>query len=129
MPGNSTFIWNELVCSDVNTCGDFYADLLGWERKEVETHDGQPYTIFLKDGRAIGGMITLQDAAADTSHWEPYIQVDDVDAYVRKIAPLGGKVLTPPHDVPEIGRVALISDPSAARLALITEISQDEELP
>lgn len=129
MPGNNTFIWNELVSANINLCGKFYENLLGWERKEVETHDGLPYTIFLKDGRAVGGMMSLLDAAVDTSHWEPYIRVDDVDAHARKIAALGGEILTPPHDVPEIGRAVLISDPSGARLVLITEISQDEDTP
>jgi predicted enzyme related to lactoylglutathione lyase len=122
MAVNGTFIWNELVCSDQSACGEFYTELLGWECKEVDTGEGRLYSIFLKDGHIIGGMMSLTDDKGSTSsHWEPYIAVDNVDICVEKITRLGGKILTPPHDLPDIGRVSLIRDPSGATVALVTE--------
>lgn len=122
MAVNGAFIWNELVSSDQNASSKFFAELLGWERREVDTGEGKHYSIFLKDGRMIGGMTSLaEDGSAASSHWEPYISVDNVDLCVDKITRLGGCLLAPPRDIPEIGRVCLISDPTGAAVALVTE--------
>jgi len=49
-----------------------------------------------------------------------YIAVDDVDALVKKTEELGGKVSVPPMDVPEVGRMAVITDPTGASISLMT---------
>ena len=124
MATNGTFIWNELISADQSGSSQFYAKLLGWERKEVDTGDDKSYSIFIKNGRIVGGMMGLpDDDPTATSHWEPYIAVDNVDACAERIPRLGGKLLTPPHDIPDIGRVCLIRDPSGAQVALVTEKS------
>ena len=122
MAVNGTFIWNELVSSDQDASSEFFAELLGWERKEVDTGEGKPYSVFLKNGHMIGGMTSHNGGGGTTSsHWESYISVDDVDICVEKITSLGGKILTPPRDIPDIGRVCIISDPSGAVVALVAE--------
>ena len=118
MADQGTFIWNELITSDEESCSRFYRDLLGWERKEVNTGNDRPYSIFLKDGHVMGGMV---GRAGGNSYWEPYIAVDDVDACAADIEKLGGRVSTAPYDIPDIGRVCVIRDPSGACLTLVTE--------
>ena len=52
--------------------------------------------------------------------WVPYVTVADVDALVKKVVSLGGKVHMPPTDIPTVGRFAVIQDPQGAVLNLIT---------
>ena len=52
--------------------------------------------------------------------WVPYVTVADVDALVKKVVSLGGKVHMPPTDIPTVGRFAVIKDPQGATLNVIT---------
>jgi predicted enzyme related to lactoylglutathione lyase len=54
------------------------------------------------------------------SHWMPYVAVNDVDASVKRVEELGGKVCVPPSDIPNVGRFSVITDPTGATISLIT---------
>lgn len=41
-----------------------------------------------------------------------YIAVDNIDQCVSKVEELEEKVLLEPHDIPDTGRVCMISDPA-----------------
>jgi hypothetical protein len=53
-------------------------------------------------------------AAGVKPFWAPYIEVDDVDAAAGQLKTLGGKVLMPPQDIPNVGRFAPVADPQGA---------------
>lgn len=46
--------------------------------------------------------------------WTGYVFVPDVDDYARRISQAGGAVHKPPTDIPEIGRFAVVADPTGA---------------
>jgi len=50
MTNSASFVWNELITTDQKACGDFYSDLLGWARKEVDMGPIGTYTVFQQDG-------------------------------------------------------------------------------
>jgi predicted enzyme related to lactoylglutathione lyase len=52
------------------------------------------------------------------SAWLPYIGVEDVDATFAKVEALGGTVWVKPTDIPNVGRFAVVSDPTGAMFAL-----------
>jgi predicted enzyme related to lactoylglutathione lyase len=52
-------------------------------------------------------------------HWIPYFAVNDCDATVQKTSELGGRILRPAEDIPNIGRYAILQDPSSAAFAII----------
>ncbi len=54
------------------------------------------------------------------SHWCSYVTVDDVDAVMKQIEALGGKICHPPIDIPDVGRFIHFIDPQGAGLAAIT---------
>ncbi|MFC2026778.1 VOC family protein [Chloroflexota bacterium] len=117
------FIWNELDTTDQKESGAFFNKLLGWTLKEVDAGEFEIYTIFQKDGQDIAGMMNpTPESPKKQSQWQTYIAVDDVDVCAEKTVKLGGKVLVPPHDVPEFGRVCLIADPTGATVPLVTPI-------
>jgi predicted enzyme related to lactoylglutathione lyase len=47
-------------------------------------------------------------------HWNCYITVGNVDEMTKKAEQLGGKVLAPPFDVMDAGRMSVIQDPTGA---------------
>ena len=53
-------------------------------------------------------------------HWIGYVAVPSVDDTAKQAESLGGKVLTAPMDIPDVGRFAVISDPQGAAIAIFT---------
>lgn len=118
------FTWNELMTSDVNAAKDFYSKLLGWTLEDISP-GGMPYTLVKVKGKEIGGiMATSDDAKEMPPMWGGYVAVDDVDALAGRVAKLGGRVLAPPRDIPNVGRFCVLQDPQGAMLTLITHTPQ-----
>lgn len=111
----SPFIWHELVTSDQKKSGAFFSALFGWTCKEVDAGKFGTYTLFQKDSEDVAGMMNpTPDTPVQGSFWHAYIAVDDVDDCARRAPSLGGKVLVAPHDVPDIGRICAVADPTGA---------------
>ena len=120
MPDQNPFIWQELVTSDQEASGAFFSGLLGWNLKEVDAGEFGTYTLFQKDGRDIAGMMNpTADTPGEGSYWHSYIAVEDIEGCARKTTELGGTVLVPPHDVPDVGRVCAVADPTGAIVHLM----------
>lgn len=115
-----TFGWNELVTADTEACGTFFTELMGWSTETNETAEAGTYTFFKQGDRPVGGMMSMQSLGLEgvPSHWMAYLTVEDVDAACARCTELGGKILMEPMDVPEIGRFAIITDPSGAAVGL-----------
>ena len=47
-------------------------------------------------------------------HWNNYVSVTNADESAKKAQELGGKLLVPPFDVMEHGRMAVLQDPTGA---------------
>lgn len=123
MSQHGTFVWNELVTPDQEKSGEFYSQLFGWTRKEVETDQYGIYTLFQKDGESVAGMMNpTPDTPVEGAYWHTYLAVEDVDECAQNTLDLGGKVLVSPQDIPGVGRVCVISDPTGAVTYLMTLI-------
>lgn len=115
MAEQTPFIWHELVTSDQNKSGAFFTELLGWNMTEVDAGKFGKYTLFQKDGQDVAGMMNpTPDTPQKGSYWHSYIRVDDIDSCARKAPALNGKVIVPPHDVPDVGRICIVEDPTGA---------------
>lgn len=114
--------WNELVTADTAASREFYAELLGWSAREVPMGAGGGYTLFSENGREVAGMLAPPDetwaAAAGAPRWFAYMAVEDIDAAAARAAELGGAVLRPPFDIPDMGRIAIVADPAGAAFGL-----------
>ena len=114
------FIWQELVTTDQETSGAFFGQLLGWEIKQVDAGEFGAYTLFQKEGEDIAGMMSpTPDTPGEGSYWHSYIAVDAIDECAKQAAVLGGQVLVSPHDIPGVGRICLVSDPTGAVVHLM----------
>jgi predicted enzyme related to lactoylglutathione lyase len=116
-----SFCWIELATSDQTAAKKFYGALFGWTPNDMPMGPGEVYTIFRLDGRDAAAGYTLrpeQVAQHVPPNWILYIQVDNVDASAAKVTQLGGKVVMPPFDVMDAGRMAVIQDPTGAYFCL-----------
>ena len=124
MPDQNPFIWQELVTTDQGVSGNFFSKLLGWDLKQIDAGEFGTYTLFQKKGQDIAGMMNpTPDTPGEGSYWHSYIAVEDIDDCAKQTIALGGKALVPPHDVPDVGRICAVSDPTGAVVHLMKPVS------
>ena len=112
--------WTELTTTDTKAAETFYTKLFGWTPKHSAPAAGMEYTEFSVGGTpSIGMMAKPPDMPAHIpSYWMPYFQVTDVEQSASKGKELGGKVMVGPHDIPDAGRFAILTDPQGAMFAV-----------
>ena len=121
MPHGS-FVWNELMTGDVAKAKKFYTKLLGWETTDMPMGDFT-YTVFKTGDMDAGGMMAITPEMGDVPpHWMSYIKVENVDTTAAKIDELGGKIVVPPTDIPNIGKFCTLIDPTGAAVSIFTPL-------
>ena len=121
---HGTFAWNELATSDPERAMEFFRRTLGWTFEEFSLEEG-PYWVASADGTpvcGIGNMATGAVAAAEP-YWFGFIEVDDIDRRIEMARSEGAAILRPPHDVPGVGRVAVVRDPTGAAIGWMTGLA------
>jgi hypothetical protein len=111
------FCWLELSTSDQNAAKSFYGSLFGWTPKDFPMGPNDFYTMFQLEERNTGAACTMrpeQRAQGVSPHWTIYIAVANVDEAAGRVAELGGKLMAPPFDVYDAGRMAVVQDPTGA---------------
>jgi hypothetical protein len=118
-PGS--FCWIELATSDQNAAKNFYGSLFGWSPQDSPIGPNEFYTIFKLDGRDAAAGYTLraeQKAQSVPPNWMIYMAVDSADQAAANAEELGGTVVMPPFDVMDLGRMAVIRDPTGAHFCV-----------
>jgi hypothetical protein len=119
------FSWFELMTEDVPAARDFYTKILGWEFEEMDMGPAGTYTVFKNNGEQVAGLMQTPDKAKEMGappNWGSYITVDDVDAVAAKAEEMGGTILVPLTDVPQVGRMCTVQDPTGAVISFITYV-------
>jgi uncharacterized protein len=111
------FVWDELGTTDADGAQRFYEEVFGWTTSDMGPDYGG-YRVFNRGETGIAGVMTLPDNSGQP-RWQPYVAVEDPDAIAAKAAELGGSVLAEPMDVPEVGRLAVLTDPQGASFGII----------
>jgi predicted enzyme related to lactoylglutathione lyase len=115
-PGGE-FIWYELMTADPEGAKTFYDAVVGWDIGPAAPEFNGYRMIGRSDGKAAGGVLTLTDEMQQHGArptWLGYIHVPDVDAAVAGINQAGGRALMPAFDIPNVGRIAMVTDPQGA---------------
>jgi len=111
----------EIPAADVEAAGKFYQDLLGWK---IQPMPEMNYTTWESEGGESGGFpqVSEDNPAGQVM---VYIHSDNIEADLKKVEKLGGKVIHPKAEIPGTGWFGIFQDPTGNYLALYT--SMDEE--
>ena len=115
--------WIDLTTSDPRKSAHFYAEILGWTVEEEVAGSG--YRIARVKGLPVAGFIPQpEEGGAFPDTWITYFLADDLEAQIRKVTGLGGRVLAEPTDV-QLGRMAVLTDAAGAMFGLIEPAGED----
>ena len=120
--------WNELLTRDVDGAKKFYSELLGWSYNETPNPAaGGTYNTIMNKERANGGIMAMAGPQFENipPHWGAYFAVESVEDTVEKVKQNEGKLLMPPMDIPEVGRMAALMDCTGAAFTAIKLINPE----
>lgn len=126
MPKQGDFCWTEIASGDAEACKPFYKNVFGWQFQDSKPgSEGFEYNEFSTGGPGpAGGLYQINPEMfgghAPPPHFMIYVAVDNVDESAAKASDIGGTVVTGPMDIPNVGRFAVIKDPSDAAIAIFT---------
>jgi predicted enzyme related to lactoylglutathione lyase len=104
----------EFPADDVERAKRFYGAVAGWSFSEM---DGVPGYWLFSNGRESGGGLGLRgESVGDVVR--VYISVDSLEEAIAAAAANGGSVVTPPSEIPGIGRWAAVRDPEGSEIGL-----------
>ena len=110
-----TFSWADLMTSDAADAQRFYGELHGWEFESMPMPEGGVYVMARKGGQNVAA---LSESDEQPPHWNNYVTVDSADAAASRAQELGGTVVMPAFDVMDVGRMAVVQDPTGAMLCV-----------
>ena len=120
----NTFDWIEIKTRNIEATANFYENLFGWSIIQKETAEGFDVWIF-----DTGGEPRVQNLQRGGIWLRPngeslgvvvYVVVDDIEAILKKVAELGGRVATPKTPQGSAYR-AYFTDPSGNMFGLWEE--------
>jgi len=111
----------EIPAKDGKSAGKFYQDLFGWKLQEIPEMN---YTMWESEGGSSGG---FSDVNGDTPVGSLLVHIhsDDIEADLKRVVELGGKVVKPKTEIPQTGWYAMFQDPTGNVLALYTSMDAE----
>jgi predicted enzyme related to lactoylglutathione lyase len=124
---HGAFHWNELLARDVERAKRFYGTTVGWTFQSTLTPEGQTYWLAMLGERPVAGIYAIDgpEFAGMPECWMSYLAVDDVDKRVAKAIKAGAKLMKPVFDVPDVGRIAILTQPGGAGIGWMTPFCND----
>jgi predicted enzyme related to lactoylglutathione lyase len=112
------FVHVELNTSDREKAKAFYSELFQWQLEDVPNPAAPEGTYtMINVGQGTGGGI-MKQVSGGPSGWLAYVGVDDIQAATQKARSLGGKVMKDVTEIPGMGWLSFIQDPTGAVLGL-----------
>ena len=111
------FSWPELATTDQKAAVEFYRGVFGWGLNDQPMGPTETYSMFQLRGKEVGAAYTMRPEERQHNippHWNSYVSVKNVDETTNRAKDLGAKVLAPPFDVMEAGRMSVLQDPTGA---------------
>ena len=121
---HGSFCWTEIASSDAKKCMAFYTNVFGWKFQDnKDITDGFAYNEYSTPGGdyPAGGLYEINEKffpdGAPPPHFMTYVAVDDVDENAKLAVELGATIIRGPMDIPNVGRIAIIQDPTGAMIS------------
>jgi predicted enzyme related to lactoylglutathione lyase len=119
-----TIIHFEIPATNVEKLKQFYAGLFGWKIEKypgpmeywmIQTVPTDDKGMLQRPG-VNGGMVKKENPEQKPVN---YISVDSVDESIKRVKKLGGKIIMPKQEVPNVGWIATAADPEGNLIALL----------
>jgi uncharacterized protein len=110
------FNWADLTTTDTDGAKAFYTGLFGWDTEDNPIPEGGVYTMLKKGGKNVTALSGARDG--QPSVWNSYVTVESADDSAAAAGEQGGTVVMEPFDVMDVGRMAVIQDPTGAFFAV-----------
>lgn len=122
MTPHGHFHWNELRTRNAERAKQFYTDTIGWTFQPTAAGDGSTYWIAYMGDQPVAGLFSIDQPRFEgvPESWIPFLAVDDVDARVKRAIAAGAELMIPIFDVPNVGRIAMLREPSGAGIGWMT---------
>lgn len=117
------FSWYELATPDFNASIAFYSAVIGWTAEHTTLSDS-PYAVLSASGTPVAG-ISGTDGFAPS--WTGSIRVENIDDSLKKAQNAGAKVIYGPHEVPDMVRYAVLTDPQGVVFSIHQELATEKE--
>src|SRR5437016_5972619 len=111
------FVHVELNTTDVDKAKEFYDQLFDWELEDMAMGPSGTYTV-IKVGDGTGGGLLKNPMPGVPSFWLAYVLVDVNDDATKRAQSLGAKNVKDSIEVPDMGSLSIIQDPTGAALGL-----------
>jgi predicted enzyme related to lactoylglutathione lyase len=111
------FVHVELNTTDVNKAKQFYSQLFDWKLEDMNMGPSGTYTV-INVGNGTGGGLLKNPEPDCPSFWLSYVLVDDIRAATQKAKSLGATIFKDSIEVPDMGWLSIITDPTGATLGL-----------
>ena len=123
-PGKVIFV--QLTTTDLASAKQFYSGLFGWSFRDVPG-TRVPFSVAYLGSEQVAAVAQRPAPAGAPAHpaWLSFFSTQDVDAAAKLAAGQGARVLSEPHDIPGLGREAVLADPQGAVFGLLASSSGD----
>jgi predicted enzyme related to lactoylglutathione lyase len=107
-------MWVDLSSTDAEAARNYYSKVFGWKVEVNPDPQYGGYGLAKISGKDVAGIGPKMEGDPGPSAWTVYIGSHDVADTVKKVEAAGGKVLVPPMDVGDQGKMVIAQDPSGA---------------
>jgi predicted enzyme related to lactoylglutathione lyase len=118
---NGGVTWHELTTTDVEAATAFYTGITELSKAVMDVGTG-PYTMLTGEGENDyrAGIFQAPDGMP-MSAWIIYYEItqDSLDETLAEVTRLGGQVFMGPMDVPTVGTIAVVADPTGGVIGLM----------
>jgi len=111
----NAFVHLELATTDLAKAKAFYGEMFGWSFVDNDMGPMGIYSTFKPQDGVGGGMYSMPGAPPA---WLAYVGVDDIDEATAKAKAEGATVTRDVTEIPHIGWMSLLIDPTGAAIAL-----------
>jgi predicted enzyme related to lactoylglutathione lyase len=125
------WIWSSLITRDPDTDAAFYQKVFGYQVYDLAADASEANDARGGDAKILHLVLASDDFARGSAnafpadrpnihpHWINFVRVEDATDAAQKAVSLGGRVLVAPHVDRHGGRIAVLADPSGARIGVM----------
>lgn len=117
--GTGSIHWTELHSTNLDADLAWLKSTLGVKVETMPMDGGGTYYILNGDNGPLGGAMAGMNPNAP-AYWLTWVEVDNADDALDRVKRHGGTAMTPVMEMPNIGRMAVVADPTGGVFGVIT---------